>query len=841
MGERLKLSGSEKVLVGILSIMLIGAPLALGSVHYETLSILVIIAVVACILFTTIRFSKGRLRLDLVSLVFTGLLVWGIVSVLPLPPTLAMFLSPRGFDIRAGALKPLGIFDPSAWIPLSMDVSATAAQMMKIFLALVTYQVVFHMSKSYGTSLWARIVALAGGAVAAVMITHQLWHLESVYGFYIPKFVAVVPVPAPFLNVNHLAGSLNLALPVALGLSLDARQNTARLFWLTLVALMGAAIFLTLSRGGIAACIVGQILFIGLLIRSRSWAASWPAWLRGLWLPAGLVFVVAAGLYVAQEKVVQEYMGGNLSKWMLWAEGFSLVDLFPWVGSGMGTFWMVFPQKLTQLPGAGFSFKSVECMPIQALIELGIPLGGAAVLLLAFPVVKRILEGPKKARHVGVVVGLSASALHNLTDFNLDIAGVIIMAAALLGMITGSSSEEMKAGQAKTRMRRWGMISHCAATSLLALAAIPYVLLYNLEKETDDLYQAYQASDISAFHKDHMAALLSRHPADYYLPLLAGIHEYRSGGNPLPWLNRALVLSPHSGQAHLYIARALAAKGNREQALLEYELAIRSNPDWRDTVAREVTGRWPKFSLIRRLADLSPDPGEMLDLLADLLNGMGRTQESAQADKVLFSLQKDRPGYLRREIYRMIGEKKFTDAVRLANTLVRLRPKDPASHILLITALRNGGNIDEAIRIGREAIHIVTDQTPVAMELALSYREAGRNKEALSTAKEIESLSRSQKELANALVFRAGLEEGMGQGGVALGTYHRASIMDPENRPILENMARLALAQGDSGMAIHVYRRLQRLEPQNPIWEHNIISISNDSRYQALTKDAGPK
>jgi tetratricopeptide (TPR) repeat protein len=79
---------------------------------------------------------------------------------------------------------------------------------------------------------------------------------------------------------------------------------------------------------------------------------------------------------------------------------------------------------------------------------------------------------------------------------------------------------------------------------------------------------------------DDVAAAIRRHPADYYLELMAateafGRHDPTAGRH----LNRAQRLNPSDPWVHLSTARWLASLGKRSQAALEYRLgADRGGP-----------------------------------------------------------------------------------------------------------------------------------------------------------------------------------------------------------------------------------------------------------------------
>ena len=71
-----------------------------------------------------------------------------------------------------------------------------------------------------------------------------------------------------------------------------------------------------------------------------------------------------------------------------------------------------------------------------------------------------------------------------------------------------------------------------------------------------------------------------RHPADYYLPFLAGVHMARTGyGSPIAFWNQALRLRPCSAMTHFAVAAYLARQpAHRMQAIEEFGQAVACRP-----------------------------------------------------------------------------------------------------------------------------------------------------------------------------------------------------------------------------------------------------------------------
>ena len=118
---------------------------------------------------------------------------------------------------------------------------------------------------------FARNVVLLGGAVAAAAIAGRyIWPQEDwlLWWYPVPE-TATTNALGPFINRNHFATFAGMLAPVAFGLLLPTwrdperrarispRGPAGRALWLVLMLLLASSVFLSLSRGGIAALLVG--------------------------------------------------------------------------------------------------------------------------------------------------------------------------------------------------------------------------------------------------------------------------------------------------------------------------------------------------------------------------------------------------------------------------------------------------------------------------------------------------------------------------------------------------------------------------------------------------------
>lgn len=258
-----------------------------------------------------------------------------------------------------------------------------------------------------------------------------------------------------FVNRNHLAALLAMALPVIVGLvSYRARRSRheasrgragdanavaqrALLFASAIVVLLG--LVFTASRAGIATALVGLAMTALLLVPGRGSARR----ARGIVVALLLAgFALAAGIGLAP--VLDRFAPDALElsgdgRFALYAATLrAAVDFLPF-GSGMSTFATVFPRYQAGAFGGYVDFAHNDYL--QAFLELGLA-GAIAVALLVAAWASRMasLLARASARsftllQIAAGVGMLPLALHSAFDFALRMPGNALWFAVLFGVL----------------------------------------------------------------------------------------------------------------------------------------------------------------------------------------------------------------------------------------------------------------------------------------------------------------------------------------------------------------------------------------------------------------------
>jgi hypothetical protein len=279
------------------------APLALGTHQPGTVGLMLGLSLLALA-----ALCADRSEVPVPGLVVSMAVLAAYVGLqcLPLPPVVLGFLSPHSAELYRFSLLPAPEL-ASHWHPLTLDTPATTLEFAKAVAYIAFFLVALALAgESTTRKRLAAAIALSGLAVALIGYGHRLVDAQRLFGLSLYRD-AHPPFLTTFGNANHAAGFLALTAPMSLGLALRARDQRLKLLWALSYVLTGAAIFLTLSRGGILAFLVAQAVLSAELIgtgdRRRDSRPHTRRWFAVL--PAAAAVVAVAG-YLAYDPITTE-------------------------------------------------------------------------------------------------------------------------------------------------------------------------------------------------------------------------------------------------------------------------------------------------------------------------------------------------------------------------------------------------------------------------------------------------------------------------------------------------------------------------------------------------------
>jgi O-Antigen ligase len=567
--------------------------------------------------------SFGRqLSVPLPAKLFLGLAAFCVLQALPLPQGVVRALSPTAAEtwLRAWEVSRPG---GHGLMSLSLDPRATWVEALKWSM----YAAAFLTAMRYGEARsMARGLLLPLGAalaVGGVTLGHGLARATTVYGVYRPSFGPSIWHIGPLLNPNHLAGYLNLGMFCGIGLLVARRAVLPRWVLGLAIAFMVPNAIVAGSRGGILGIAAGSLVFWLFLPKPRYADADWgPVSRRLLVLMLASVAAVAAILTVllVSDNTSRELYDRNLDKLHLFQWTIRLIRDFPLVGVGRGAFESVFAAYRN---GAN---NEIYTHPENLLAQWGGEWGVVGVLALAggaFWLRPRRLGTRWSVVATGAVAGVGAIVAQNLVDFALEVPAVALSVVVAVGVCYGHARGRRQEVMERAPSRPF--LNSAWVPLAVALAFLPLVLgarpLALARLDLAGRYNVLEKGDSNSLSELWTATLkeVEAHPAEPYFFRLGALLAWRSGRDPMPWLQRALERGPSLGRTHLVVARVLAARGGIKQALLQLRLAGTYDPALTPVLAQAAATWTTDYELLVRAARPGAVGVPMLVAIAKLL------------------------------------------------------------------------------------------------------------------------------------------------------------------------------------------------------------------------------
>ncbi len=678
-----------------LALLVVAVPLARGGVDLAVQLAAAGLAAVALLLL-----ARGSDRAPWAALPLLLLLAWSAVQVLPLAGGLAVSLDPpaSGRDLASSAAALLAFC--AAW--------AVAGTRRRRELVLVAFGV-------------------SGLCVAAVVLGAALLGLGP-----------LLEPRAPFVNPNHLAGFLALTAFPVLGLALR-RHGQARLLWLLAFVVVVAALFLSLSRGGIGAFFGGVAVFLLLAARRERPDGEPPHPWRWAAL-AGLTAALGAVAYLALEPVVRELStlrtASDESKVEMWRPAFALIREHPLAGIGRGSFATVFPALKTD--PAAVTFSHLENEWLQPLVDLGAPAGLLLVGTLGLVWLLAARRRDLSSVEVGLLSGTAAVAAQNLVDFSLGFSGVGVPFMVALGLLTR--------GNGSVRLRwRW-LAGGAGAVLAVVVAGALFWRAHPTEAEASAVARAPTADQAALL----ATAALRWHRADYVPAATVGVRFVLEGrcAPAMPWLTRAMALNPTAPEPHQYAARCLAASGQGALARREYRLAmLYGSPG----ALPEAAGRYPA---VDDLLQVAPDTGDGLLGLGYLLLARQRPADAALVFRRALEGSLDSRA-MTPLAGALLAAGELEEALQFAQRRTREKPADPQGWRVASAVLLAEGYDDEARATLEQGLAANPGSPPLVQALVQRSLAARRPAEARRLAESMAARTPSEQATRELLVAAA--------------------------------------------------------------------------------------
>ncbi len=284
------------------------------------------------------------------------------------------------------------------------------------------------LRRSSQFDLMAKLFTGYGAAVASFAVLQGLAPNGKLY--WIRALEQGGSIYGPYVNRNHYAGLMEMLTPFPLVLAATRfTDGNRKLAVAGIAALMAGSIFLSGSRGGMAAFAAQMVVLGVLLVRKRAGGWKQPLML-GAFLAMVIVFLVWMGSNELTQRLAsihteaREELSGGV-RLTIDRDCLRMFAKRPLLGWGLGAFPIVYPEFRSFY--TTFFVNQAHNDYLQLLVETGLAGFSIAVWFLALVFrqaagkLKNWTETASGALTVAALLGCVGILVHSFLDFNLQI------------------------------------------------------------------------------------------------------------------------------------------------------------------------------------------------------------------------------------------------------------------------------------------------------------------------------------------------------------------------------------------------------------------------------------
>lgn len=528
----------DRLIEFCLVFLIVFTPIAYGAVQPWAIAVFEVTAAFMLMLWIVRMLASGRFEMAGNPLVvFFGLFIFYV--------SMQFFFSRYPINNNAGYAA-FGSIYP--W--------ATRTDLLKI----ISYAIIFTVTLNTVKS--RRQISRILSVIIAVGFLMSIFFLMRYFG---------VDAPRGIINPDHYSGYLGIIIPLILGFLFVRHQRRdiqdaiyAKQFLLLFCAIvMSAALFFTMSRGGMFSFIAALLFMAGLTltkgsIRGKGWLLSTVVLLLVLtiaWLGAT---PVVERILSTRVEIASRYFGGRLP---IWQGTIEIIRDYPVSGTGFGTFGYIFPGYEPER--LAYQYAHAHSDFLELLSETGIAgflVPGICGLWSGLWMFRRF-HRRRDPYVIGLSIGffgsLTAIFVHSLVDFNLRIPSNAIALTIILSLFM-STLDHKQRGTFPVRGAKY-TIHNAGARLLLCCTALLFAGLF--------ITAAVRPALADHYYNSSRAREQTLSPGD----LTSGIRGTRL----------AIKLDPINAEYHYQLGKLLFKANNNmaDRNILDaYKEAVRLNP-----------------------------------------------------------------------------------------------------------------------------------------------------------------------------------------------------------------------------------------------------------------------
>lgn len=437
-----------------LCVAIVLTALVFGTNHFWALAVFTVgaFAIVVLWIIDAWKLKVLRISRNVLQVPLLGMLALGLVQLLPLR-------SASGADVLSVPVIK----------SLSLDPYATKLAIAQIATLLIYFAATLVFTDTpHRLRLLVRTITIFGFFLAIFGLT-QSFTTTKVYWV---RELAQSTAFGPFINRHHFAGYMELALALPLGLLFAGSVERDKQFaYVFAVALMGVALIMTNSRGGIIS-LVAEIMFLvvvtGLRGRKTREVHDRSQRIKSAALRTALALTLIIGLFagvvlLGGESALSRFVGSvnsddpTTGRAHFWNVTLDIIKAHPIVGTGLGAFPSVYTRYDTR--NGMYRLEQVHNDYLQILSDGGIV--GAALGLLFVVMLFRMgfarRESSDEYRSgvaLGALAGCFAVLVHSFFDFTLHTTANALLFLVLAALATMNGRVEQASSRRRRRRRQ---------------------------------------------------------------------------------------------------------------------------------------------------------------------------------------------------------------------------------------------------------------------------------------------------------------------------------------------------------------------------------------------------
>ena len=412
----------------VICVAIVLSALAYGTVHYWALGLFNLGGLTILILWVADAWRLGNLRVsrNLLQLPLIGALVLGVIQVLPLGGT------------TTGAL--------------SLDPNSTRLVLVQLATLLIYFSATLvFIDTPHRLHIMVRTIMIFGFCLALFGLTQSFTSPTKVYWM---RELNQSTAFGPFINRHHFAGYMELTIALPLGLLFAGAVDKDKIIlYLFMAGLMGVALVMTSSRGGIVS-LVAEVLFLVFVTaiwrrpsdrrRTRSGRIKLLAGrfgMAGALLVALFLGVVLLGGEFSINRFIDTVNTDDptTGRTHFWAVTLDIIKQNPVLGTGLGAYGVIYTKYDTR--NGLFRLEQAHNDYLQVLSDGGIVL---AVLAFAFVAIlfwkalsrARSRDDFRRGIALAALSGCFAVLVHSFFDFTLHTTSNALLFLVLAAMAT---------------------------------------------------------------------------------------------------------------------------------------------------------------------------------------------------------------------------------------------------------------------------------------------------------------------------------------------------------------------------------------------------------------------